>query len=99
MIGLLGVLVIVSLTIYIIKSAEPIYLFIKRKLSLYREKKKIRKQTYLYEIRGAELLAAGYEYKYNSAFGNHFIKPGCEVVSENKIKGWSDKKFKEKING
>lgn len=98
MIQLLALLLMVSLTVYIVKSAEPIYRFIQRKISLYQEKKKIKKQTFLLETRGIELLTQGYE-ALETPRGVEFTKRNCMLLSENHLRGYSDKQFNEIVYG
>lgn len=99
MIQLLALLLMVSLTVYIVKSAEPIYRFIQKKFSLYQEKKKIRKQTLLLEIRGAELLAAGWKTQMKPEFGIYFEKKNQDWILQDHLRGWSDEKFNEVVYG
>lgn len=98
MINLIALLIIVSLTMHIAKSAEPIYLFLKKKVSVFQEKKKIEKQRVLFEIRWADLLAAGFKYQVNSSRGPHFIK-GNAYITQDRVKGISDLEFKRVLHG
>lgn len=89
---------IISLTIYIAKSAEPIYLFLKKRAAIRYEKNRIKKQKILYEERGATLLAHGYKIINPNILGLYFHKQGCYNITEAELRGWSDKLFNQSIN-
>lgn len=82
----------ISLLIYIIKSLKPIYYFIKDRLALKGERRRVRSQSILLKNRSFTLLAHGW-FRCSSGFSTK-----GSFITNDEIRGWSDKKFKEYLN-
>ena len=92
MIHLIALLVIISLSLYIINAMNPVYLFLKKKYQKRLEGKRIQDQTIILERRGATLLALGFRVDMED-FMIRFRKASGASVGTDQLRGWSDKKF------
>ena len=98
MIDFLAYLMIISLTVYIAKSAEPIYLYFKKRINTWTERSKIKQQARLAEWRGFVLIEKGYELLNRGAAGTYFIKVGSIMIKGEHLYWWTDKQFKQAID-
>lgn len=87
MVGTLGLLAIIALAIYIIKSMSPVYHFIKDRLALRGEYQKIKEQSVLMKTRMDILLENGWCKK-----NKGFYKKGHYITNE-ELRGLPDKNF------
>lgn len=96
--SLLQLFFILIVVVLFFKHAESLYRLFLTKKEIFYEKRKIKKQTQRYELRGFLLLQEGYSIKERDNGQIFFTKKGCSVFFEEELRGFSDLKFNEKIN-
>lgn len=92
MLDLLIGFAIIALGIYILKSMEPIYRYIKNRLAVRGERKKIQAQQEVYDNRVIYIKSKGW----TKATG-FFYKLGMGRILDSELRGWSDQKFMESL--
>ena len=93
MIVALELLAIIALAIYIAKAMVPVYLYIKDRLALRKEHKKIKAQSRLAKQRMDILLEKGWTRGVKGFFKS------VNFIRDEEIKGWSDIKFNNYLEG